>query len=288
MKPMEIVPFSDFRHAGSLRRFSSSQDPRQGSFRQPQVDVDLRECEFVRPPAALWCVVYPLLIRERAIPCRLLVPTNEGVCIYLKSLGLFDTLKEHGVEVDDRGIRDIPVDQLVLPLTGFNTEFEVEDVTNRAQMALQESGLGAANIYPVVSETFAELAMNAVQHAESPIDAFGFVQFYQSEFGRRFVCGVADGGIGIRRSLERNPDLRHRVPYDWVAIEEALKERVSGTADSTRGIGLYGVVEDMRQPGRQLMIHSGIGLLRIDENMTRAARRTTLFPGTLAYASIPT
>ena len=73
------------------------------------------------------------------------------------------------------------VDQLVLPLTGFNTEFEVEDVTNRAQMALQESGLGAANIYPVVSETFAELAMNAVQHAESPIGAFGFVQFYQSE-----------------------------------------------------------------------------------------------------------
>ena len=285
---MRIVPFPDFSHAGSLRGFFGSQDPRQALFQHPQVDVDLRECQFVRPPAALWCAIYPLLVRQRGVPCTLLVPTNEGVCIYLKSLGLFDTLKEHDVDVDDRGIRDTTDSQLILPLTVFNTEFQVEDATNRAQMALQESGLGAANIYPVVSETFAELAMNAVQHAESPIGAFGFVQFYQSEFGRRFVCGVADGGIGIRRSLERNPDMLGRVPYDWVAIEEALKERVSGTADSARGIGLYGVVQDMRQPGRQLMIHSGIGLLRISEDMMSEARRTKLFPGTLAYASIST
>ena len=155
-------------------------------------------------------------------------------------------------------------------------------------MALQESGLGAANIYPIVSETFAELAMNAVQHAESPIGAYGFVQFYDSEFGPRFVCGVADGGIGIRRSLERDPALRDRVPYDWGAIEVALQERVTGTGENTRGIGLYGVVQDMRQPGRQLIVHSGIGMLRISEDMTSEASRTRLFPGTLAYASIPT
>ena len=58
-----------------------------------------------------------------------------------------------------------------------------------------------------------------------------------------------------------------------MAIEEALKERVSGTADSTRGIGLSGVVEDMRQPGRQLIIHSGIGKLSISEDMTSEAQQ---------------
>ena len=98
---------------------------------------------------------------------------------------------------------------------------------------------------------------------------------------------VADGGIGIRRSLERNPALRDKVPYDWVAIEMAMRERVSGTGQRTRGIGLYGIAEDMRMPGRQLIIHSGIGLVEITKKQESSARRATLFPGTLAYASLP-
>ena len=47
-----------FRHAGELfGRFDKS-DPRHSSFDVAQVDIDLRECDFVLPPAALWCVVY--------------------------------------------------------------------------------------------------------------------------------------------------------------------------------------------------------------------------------------
>jgi hypothetical protein len=63
---------------------------------------------------------------------------------------------------------------------------------------------------------------------------------------------------------------------------------VSGTGNPTRGIGLFGISEDMRKPGRQLIIHSGIGAFRINEELTSQVWRTVLFPGTLAYASIPT
>jgi anti-sigma regulatory factor (Ser/Thr protein kinase) len=173
-------------------------------------------------------------------------------------------------------------------LTGFRQEREVDDLANQALDALSDAGLGSANLYPLVSEVFAELALNAVEHAESEIGAFGLIQFYEFQYGRRFVCAVADGGIGIRRSLERNPDLRDQVVYDWAAIELALRERVTGTGLKTRGIGLYGVAEDMRKAGRQLIIHSGIGMVEINEEMESQAKRTTLFPGTLAYASIPT
>ncbi|OGO50220.1 MAG: hypothetical protein A2148_04295 [Chloroflexi bacterium RBG_16_68_14] len=203
-------------------------------------------------------------------------------------MGLFDALKQAGVEVDDRGVRGRSDPQLILPLTRFSEEREVEDLANRALEALNKAGLGAANLHPLVSEIFAELALNAVQHAESPIGAFGLIQFYELQQGRRFVCAVGDGGIGIRRSLERNPDLADQVPYDWVAIELALRERVSGTGSKTRGIGLYGVAEDMRKAGRQLIIHSGIGMVETNEELESEAKRTTLFPGTLAYASIPT
>jgi hypothetical protein len=216
------------------------------------------------------------------------VPENLAVCSYLKTLGLFDLLLTDGVEVDTRGITDHANPKLVLPLTGISEQGDVNKISNDVFERLSSSGLGAPNLYPLVSEVFAELALNAVEHAHSPLGAFGFVQFYEFAEGERFICAVADGGIGIRESLAKNPDLELRVPYDWVAIELAVRERITGTREKTRGIGLYGIAEDMRQPGRQLIIHSGIGSLQISEEMETEARRTTLFPGTLAYASIPT
>ena len=131
--------------------------------------------------------------------------------------------------------------------------------------------------------------MNAVQHSHSEIGAVGLIQFYQSDAGERFVCAVADGGIGIRRSLESNEALRSRATYDWTAIQLALEEGISGTGSSRRGIGLFGVAEDMAMPGRQLIVHSGVGLLRTmggtGSDVTRSSVR---FPGTLVSASIPT
>ena len=285
---MRIVAWPRFQHAGNLVWPFSSPDPREFSFSEQELELDLRKCEFIFPAAVLWCAVYPLLCKSRGSECRLLVPENEGVCIYLKSLGLFETLQANGVEVDDRDIAKGLGAQIVVPLTRFDSESEAEDLANQANDTLSMLGIGAANLRPLVSETFAELAMNAVQHAESRIGAYGLVQFYESAHGRRFVCAVADGGIGIRRSLEKNPEIRSRVPYDWVAIELAIRERVSGTGDTRRGIGLFGVAEDMRVGGRQLIIHSGIGSLQIDEDLQTRARRTRLFPGTLAVASIPT
>lgn len=285
---MDIRPPDRFVHAAQIHPRFSSLDPRSPGFNEEEVVIDLRSCTFVRPAAVLWCVIYPLLAHARGSTCTLIVPNNMGVCIYLKSLGLFNVLTKNGIEVDDRGIPERADPQVVLPLTKFTTQFEVEQLANEALDALASTRLGASNLYPLVSEIFAELGLNAVEHAGSLIESYGFIQFYEFEDRSRFVCGVADGGIGIRSSLEKNPDIRHRVHYDWSAIELAVRERISGTGEKTRGIGLYGVAEDMRLPNRQLIIHSGIGSLQISEEVETEARRTNLFPGTLVYASIPT
>jgi hypothetical protein len=78
-----------------------------------------------------------------------------GICIYLKSLKLFGILQDSGIEMDDRGIppRDAP--QLILPLTRFNSESEVDSLANLALDTLMESQFGSSNIYPLVSEVFA-------------------------------------------------------------------------------------------------------------------------------------
>ncbi len=283
---MRIRPYRDFKHAGTI--YGDVPDPRRDSFHETDIVVDLRECEFVRPPAVLWCVVYPLLARSKGADCTLLVPESMAVCRHLKSLGLFETLKEHGVEVDDRGVSQGQTQRVIIPLTKLESEFQMDHVTNNALEALSESGLGSPNIHPDVSEVFAELSSNAIQHSESPVDAYGIIQYFEFQQGNRFVCAVGDGGIGIRRSLENNPDLRDRVPYDWVAIELALRERVSGTGNKTRGIGLFSIAEDARKANRQLIIHSGLGMVEIREDVQSEARRSRLFPGTLGYTSIPT
>ena len=76
--------------------------------------------------------------------------------------------------------------------------------------------------------------------------------------------------------------------YDGDALELAARERVSGTAATHRGIGLFAVAEDARELGGSLLLHSGIGSLEIHDDREVAARRTRLVPGTLACFSVPT
>lgn len=287
MPALRIVPPPKFRHAGSIPGFSSK-DPRDPDFAPDRVQIDLRSCEFIWPPAVAWCAVYGLLVSSRGIPCELLVPENRGVATYLKSTDLFALLQENDVDVDDRGLGNPSSDQTILHLVRFSTEFEAEAAANTAIERLGEMGRGAANLYPIISENFAELAFNAVQHAESPFGGLGLIQYFSYPDAPRFALVVADGGIGIRAGLSKNPALAERALYDWTAIELAARERISGTGDATRGIGLFGVAEDARTGSRQLVVHSGIGVLEISEDVRQDSRRTNLFPGTLGAMIVST
>lgn len=167
-----IKPPNSFRHAGELTARFDTFDPRSSSFANgcSSVTVDLRECEFIRPAAAMWSMVYLALAAQCGITCQLLVPQNMGVCVYLKSLGLFDALKAFNVQVDDRGIDARNDDKVILPVTQFSTEGDASDLTNQAFTRLHDLSLSAANLTSVVAELFSEIALNAAQHSESPVE----------------------------------------------------------------------------------------------------------------------
>lgn len=101
---MQLALPKEFWHVGKLAARLASHDPRAAAIPDGRLDVDMRECDFVRPAAVLRCVVYPLLASAKGASCRLLVPENMGLCVYLRSLGLLDMLRDASVEVDDRGI----------------------------------------------------------------------------------------------------------------------------------------------------------------------------------------
>jgi hypothetical protein len=284
-KTLTIRAPQQFQHAG--RQLSADRDPRAASFAFDELDIDLRRCEFIRPAAVLWCVVYLALARRRGVSCRLLVPERMGVCMHLKATGVFEELKQRGVDVDDRDVATAKGHKSVLPLTPFATLHDAARITNEAYDRLVAANVASANVTPVVAELFSELANNAVEHSESPVGAFGWIQFVDLEQGSRFVCVVADGGIGVKQGLWKNPVHRKRVSYDWDALELSTRERVSGTGEPHKGIGLYAVAEDARQRRGSLLLHSGLGSLEISEERESKARRTRLFPGTLAYLAIP-
>ena len=56
-------------------------DPREDSFAEPSVAVDLRESKFVWPVAAFWWVIYSLLAKRQHTKCSVLVPTNLPACV---------------------------------------------------------------------------------------------------------------------------------------------------------------------------------------------------------------
>lgn len=283
-RPLVVRAPEQFHHAGEV---SADSDPRKANFAFDDLDLDLRACEFVRPAAALWCVVYLALARRRGVPCRLLVPEHMGVCAHLKGTGVFEELKRRGVTVDDRDVASPRQQKTILPLTPFATLNDAARITNEAYDRLAAANVTAANVTQVVAELFSELSNNAIEHSESPIGAFGWIQFVDLEQGSRFVCVVADGGIGVKAGLWKNPVLRKRISYDWDALELATRERVSGTGEPHKGIGLYAVAEDARQLRGSLLLHSGLGSLEIREDRESSARRTRLFPGTLAYLAVP-
>ena len=265
MATLEISVRGQFNDTGDLSGYQvSNNDPRRNDFDWDSVRIDLSRSGFVRPAAVLWCTVYSLLVIRKGITCELLAPSKPKIAAYLNDLGMFAVLRDAGVRVDYSDVRNTGRSQLVLPITLLRSISEVEDLENSLIENLEQRNLSSTNLHIDVAVAFAELGNNAVEHAQSPIDAYGLIQYYGFQQGHRFVCAIADGGIGVRASLQKNLEHKKQAMTDWRAIEYAIQENTSGTSDRTRGMGLHHIVNDILPPNRELNISSGTGFLHTD------------------------
>ena len=266
---MEIVPRPDFKDARSIPARFNRYDPRSDRFDRREVIVNLRDCTRVHPPAVMWCAVYLLLARTRGSDCVLIPPDDLDAAAHLQNTGLLGILQEAGVAVKRPTSDFVSSSEIVLPLTRFDSS-SAEDLTDRLHVSLSS------------------LANNAAEHSGSEIGAFGLVEFVSSGEDRHFTISVADGGVGIPESLERNPRHRENYGFEWVAIRRATGELVSGTLNTNRGIGLFSTYDESQRPGRELIIHSGRGIIDLSGNSQARMVQSCLFPGTLVSVSMPT
>lgn len=167
----------------------------------------------------------------------------------------------------------------------FRSMAEAQDLTDRLEKNLTDRDMGAANVRPEVVETFSEMVNNAAEHGMTADGAQAHVRYIPHRRGHALEMVVADTGPGIRATLERNPSLQ--VQSDTHALELAVQELISGTANPVRGIGLWITATEMQKPGRKMQLHSAGALLTIYGQTPPTVRETAPRQGTLVRLTIP-
>jgi anti-sigma regulatory factor (Ser/Thr protein kinase) len=166
-----------------------------------------------------------------------------------------------GITTRVDSLKSLEADTTITPITQFRTEDEANTLWETAAINLIESGVGPANVWSEIDGIFEELALNAAQHSQSEIDSYGTLEVDVSDDGIVYIIGIADGGIGILKSLRANPEYAY-IAKDEVAISKATELDVTGTSEP-RGAGLHHVIETVRAYRGDLTILSGEGYLMV-------------------------
>lgn len=229
--------------------------------------IDLGQVEFIRPVGvvALLAIIERLKKRSDTPKMAMQLPENPDVREYLRLAGVFDAMREH-VVFEGRQPEDlIPEIQPVRPMvscTRFATESDIDSLAAQMETRFQTELVGYASLLQPCHEIFSELASNVVYHADSN-GGYVLAQQYDYSPGPVVEIAVADCGIGIRASLQKNPS-HSMISSDVQAIEKSLLEGVSSLQDPYRGYGLHHIAGDLkRNKSREMTIRSGQGILTV-------------------------
>ena len=230
------------------------------SLESPSVlELDMSGMVFIGPTslALLEATIRRLEERELLLSGGWLAePKNRLTNNYLHRMDFFSGLKSLQ-QVDEPFTRR--------PAVGFRPcqQFEGADdywsITAELTKALVERCDVQSPADAAIRICLDELAENVIHHADS--DAGGFAAAQGTPRRRRFEVGIVDLGIGIRRSLAKNPEYAS-ITDDVEAIKTALQPFVTSTPARNLGTGLFITKLLLRQNGGDLLIRSGNGLVR--------------------------
>ena len=222
---------------------------------------------------------------------RLLLPLSGEVCEYLHSSGAFDVMRcfadFSGALPSAMTSALLPVRGLV-PCTRFRNQNDVERIANDLEELFQGPMSGYGGLLQVFHTVVSELATNVIYHARSD---YGYVLGQEYLYGGNRVVeiAVADAGIGVQASLQKNQRHLGSAVSDTEALALAVEEGSSSLQEYGRGYGLYHVACEIRGGAeREMSMRSGTGGLEI-RNDRPIARRDALpdYSGTIVNVVIP-
>ena len=263
------------------------------------VVLDLRCVEFVEPPG----------ICGRAALLEFLIPrsgevglalSGHDVPAYLERMDFFRIFGDRvrtNVVVAALEERQRHNPGTLQELINFHSEEDIPGIISRISEILENKDYRLRERVAICA-TLSEICANAVEHGRSPFGAYAAVQAYQhivsgrhggsrgERRGEEVLVAIADGGVGVRETLSRNPKYAKHTASDNDAIRHALKMGVSGTGEVGRGGGLAVVGQIAARAGGSLSLRSGSGRITYYGDRTNS-RNVPAFPGTFVRVSLP-
>jgi len=261
------------------------------------VVLDLRPVEFVEPAGlcGLAALLEFLTPRASIVGVRL---AGHNVPAYLERMNFFRIFGhriETNVDVESLEERRRGNPGTLQELVNFHSEEEIPGIINRISEILENKEYRLRE-RAAICATLSEICSNAVEHGHSPFGAYAAVQAYQhivsglrsrgERRGEEVLVAIADGGVGVRETLSRNPDYAKFTETDNDALRHALKMGVSGTGEVGRGGGLAVVGQISARAGGSLSLRSASGRVTYYGDRT-SSRNVSDFPGTFVRVSLP-
>lgn len=181
------------------------------------------------------------------------LPRNPLTRMYLHRMDLFRGLETVG-ELEEEFERRDPVG--FRPCQQFRTDAEFFAVSKELAEAMSERCKTDQEAKFAIQVCLNELTENVLHHAYTDLGGFAVCQGTPKR--KRFEVAIVDLGVGIRRSLSKNPKYAD-IGDDVTAIETALEPRVTATPERNSGIGLSITKLLLRDNGGDLIVRSGLG-----------------------------
>ncbi len=257
------------------------------------VVVDLRTVEFVEPAGLCGLAALLEFLCARCEDVSLTLPGRD-VPAYLERMNFFRIFggrirTNADVEALEERRRHNP--GTLQELINFHTEEEIPGIIHRISEILENQGYRLRERVAICS-TLSEVCANAAEHGVSSFGAYAAVQAYHHivsgarRRGEEVLIAIADGGVGVRETLSRNPAYAEHTATDNDALRHALEMGVSATGEIGRGGGLALVAGIAARSGGSLSLRSGTGRVSVYENR-KNSRNVPQFPGTFVRVSLP-
>jgi hypothetical protein len=263
------------------------------------VVLDLRSVEFVEPSGicGLAALLEFLIPRSERVGLAL---SGRDVPAYLERMNFFRTFGNRvktNVDVAALEERRRGNPGTLQELINFHSEEEIPEIINRISEILENQEYRLRE-RAAICATLSEICANAVEHGRSPFGAYAAVQAYhhivsgrhgspsRERRGEEVLIAIADGGVGVRETLSRNPEYAEFTRTDNDALRHAVKMGVSGSGEIGRGGGLAVVGQIAARAGGSLSLRSGSGRVTFYGDRTNS-RNVAPFPGTFVRVSLP-
>ena len=254
----------------------------QASSGPTTVTFDASDMTFASPLDLAGISAWTARLRRESAAVSFVLPTDDDVRRYLVRMDLIAELAKADVAITGAtpALRRADRADVLLEVRLIRNPADVErfstDAYELVQLHTSDSSAAAA------AKMLGELLDNAITHAGSLVGVYAAAQVHLH--AGNVQLAVADGGIGVRSHLARNPCFRDLTAVQ--ALSAALRPGVTGTSER-RGNGLPDLLSIASGFGGQLLLRSDDGYAQVkaavpDRQTTEACH----VPGTWAWVHL--